>query len=156
MKRIDANLLNDGSHEIRCKIKMSFSGSRTGHFSRSVSTMTLDSCNTCSSFTSASSCSLSLSPFLSHSFISHFVGNDETTYPDDIRWFVHHNFVFSSVLKYSSPRAISLYTTDLVSSSCICPTHFFSFCVLIALLRFNINYKFHSARTHEAARLRIN
>lgn len=67
---------------------------------------------------------------------------------DDVRWLVHYNFVFSSVVKYSNPCAISFLTTDLVSSSCVRPNRFFPpHCALIILLRFNINYKFHDAST---------
>lgn len=119
MKRIDADWSNGGSREIQGKIKLSsFLGSRHGHFSHSVTTTMLDE--------------VAISPpalrsllrglfsfFFSFSLVRSFlaflenVKTTQTVFVGD----AHRNVVFSSVLRYSSPRAISLFTTDLVSFS---------------------------------------
>lgn len=124
--------------------------------------MMLDSGNTCSSFTSTSSYSLSLflSLFLSCWFFLAFLGK-RPDYPDYIRRLARCNFVFFRVLKYSNPRTISFFTTDLVSFSYICPNHrFFRFTtgslVYIALLRFNINYKLRVLTSKQLVREEIN
>lgn len=157
MKRIDANLLNDGSREIQRKIKcLSWIAARPflvlcDHYDARQLQYLL---RVYLHFFMFSPSLL----FLSFFFVlySHFLGNVGATLRTMFVGLFITILLFSSIVKYFSPYAISFLTTDLVSSSYICPNRFFPHCALIIFLRFNINHKFRDSHSQRHVRERIN